>query len=333
MTISPWIQFLVSAVVVVIVATQLAKYGDIIAVRTNLGGILVGSIFLAAATSLPELIAAISAFRAGLPNLAAGNFFGSTMVNVLLLAVVDLINYQVPLLRRMATMHTLTAVLSMLLMLVAVISIMAEFDFTIGWVGVDSIVLILLYFGGVWLIQQESKLTSGVRKPRPIIVEEGFPSLRNGIAGFVAASVILILTVPVLVGASASIAETTGLGDSFVGTTLLSFVTSLPELVAALAAVRIGAFDLAVGNLFGSSVFNMLGLGLADFFYLEGSFLDAIDPSFALVGLIGLLLTTMALIGNLARIERRILFVELDAVAIVLVYLGGLYLLFLGGTA
>jgi cation:H+ antiporter len=92
-----------------------------------------------------------------------------------------------------------------------------------------------------------------------------------------------------------------------------------------------GAFDLAVGNLFGSSVFNMLGVGIADFFYLEGRFLGAIDPNFALVGLLSLLLTMMALLANLARIERKMLFIELDAVAIILVYLGGMYLLFLRG--
>ena len=103
------------------------------------------------------------------------------------------------------------------------------------------------------------------------------------------------------------------------------------ELLAALAALRIGAFDLAVGNLFGSSVFNMLGLGLADFFYLDGSLLGGIDPGFALVGLLALLLTNMALLANLARIERRFLFIELDSVAIIVVYLFGLYLLFLRG--
>ena len=92
-----------------------------------------------------------------------------------------------------------------------------------------------------------------------------------------------------------------------------------------------GAFDLAIGNLFGSSVFNMLALGVADFFYVEGRFLGAIDPSFALVGMLALLLTNMALLGNLARIERKVLFIEIDAIAIVFVYFAGMYLLFLRG--
>jgi cation:H+ antiporter len=121
LSLSPWLVFLISAAIVVVVADRLAKYGDVIAVRTNLGGLLVGTIFLAAATSLPEFITAISAFRAGAPDLAAGNFFGSNMINILLLALVDLVNHRVPLLRRMAISHTLTAVLGMMMMLLAVI--------------------------------------------------------------------------------------------------------------------------------------------------------------------------------------------------------------------
>ena len=137
--------------------------------------------------------------------------------------------------------------------------------------------------------------------------------------------------VPLLVQASTDIAAQTGLGTGFVGTALLSVITSLPELLAALAAVRLGSTDLAVGNLFGSSVFNMLAVGVSDFFYLDGRFLGAIDPSFALVGLLAILLTNMALLANLARVERRVLFVEIDAIAIIVVYLLGMYLLFLRG--
>ncbi len=325
---SPWLLFLISAAIVVVVADRLAKYGDVIAVRTNLGGLLMGTIFMAAATSLPEFMTAISAFRAGIPDLAAGNFYGSNMVNILLLALVDMVNYRVPLLRRMAITHTVTAVLGIMLMVLSVIFIMADIETTIGWVGVDSLVLIALYFGGVWLIQQANSRVSGAWS-KNVVVSDDFPSLTKGLIGFLIAAAILVLVVPQLVQASAEIAIITGLGDSFVGVSLLSIVTSLPELLAALAAVRMGAFDLAVGNIFGSIVFNMLGLGVADFFYTEGRLLGAIDPGFALVGLLGLLLSTMALMANLARIERKILFIELDAIAIIIAYLAGMYMLFL----
>ena len=326
-----WLQFLLSAAVVVVAAVKLAEYGDIIAVRTNLGGLFVGTIFLAGATSLPELVASISSFQAGVPNLAAGNFFGSNMVNMLLLALVDLVNYQVPLLRRVAISHALTAALAGILMLVAVIFILAEVNVTIGWVGIESLLLIALYFGGIWLVQRENTAAAAPAIAPASAPAAGFPSLRRGVIGFTLAAAVLLVVVPLLVDSSSAIAAITGLGTGFIGTSLLSLVTSLPELLAALAAVRLAAYDMAVGNLLGSNVFNMLGLSLADFFLLDGRFLGAIDPNFALVGLLGLLLTNLALVGTLARVERKILFIELDAVVIIVVYFLGMYLLFLRG--
>jgi cation:H+ antiporter len=133
---------------------------------------------------------------------------------------------------------------------------------------------------------------------------------------------------PLLVSSSAAIAEITGLGASFVGTTLVAIVTSLPEMVTTLAALRIGASDMAIGNLFGSNLFNMFALGLTDVFLLQGQFLNVIDPSFLLVAIIGLTMTLMGLIGNLARIERRLFLVEFDALALLIVYFGGLWLLY-----
>jgi cation:H+ antiporter len=149
--------------------------------------------------------------------------------------------------------------------------------------------------------------------------------------GFAIATAVLVVITPQLARSSKEIGEITGLGSGFVGTTLLATVTSLPETVAVVAAARIGAYDMAVGNLFGSNVFNMFALGVADVFYTQGRFLGAIDPTFALVGMLGLLLTLLALIGNIARVERRLGFVEADALLILVVYLGGMLFLFLRG--
>ena len=155
--------------------------------------------------------------------------------------------------------------------------------------------------------------------------------LWRALLGFAIATAVLVLITPQLTRSGKAIGEITGLGSGFVGTTLLATVTSLPETVAVVAAARMGAYDMAVGNLFGSNVFNMFALGVADVFYTPGRFLGAIDPTFALVGMLGLLLTLLALIGNIARVERRLGFVEADALLILVVYLGGMLFLFVRG--
>jgi len=113
----------------------------------------------------------------------------------------------------------------------------------------------------------------------------------------------------------------------------VAVVTSLPELVTTLAAARISADDMAIGNLFGSNMFNMFALGITDLFDLQGRFLAAIDPAFLVVGMLGLLMTGMGLIGNLARIRRRFFIVEIDSMALIVMYAAGLWLLYSRGIA
>ncbi len=326
-----WLIFFGSALVIVLAATKLAEYGDVIAVRTRLGGMFIGTLLLAGATSLPELVTAASSIQQSVPGIAAGNFFGSNMFNMLLLAVLDLLNQQARILRRVAFTHALTAALAVSLATLVVFFMLADVGWQIGWVGVDSIVVVLVYIGGVRLIQLQGRQSGTAIDPAAETSSHQVTSLTRAALGFIIATAILILTVPYLVSSSAEIATITGLSTGFIGMVLVASVTSLPELVAALAATRLGAFDLAVGNLFGSNVFNMFALALVDGFYTPGRFLGAIDPAFALAGLVGVLLTSLGLIGNLARLERRLVFVEIDAVLLIVVYLGGLYLLYVRG--
>jgi cation:H+ antiporter len=327
-----WLIFIASSVVIVLAAIKLAEYGDVIAVRTQLGGMFVGALLLAGATSLPELVTALSSIQQTVPNLAAGNFFGSNMFNMLLLAVLDMIFFQARILRRVAFTHALTAALAVSLGGLVVFFLLADIDWKIGWVGVDSLVVMLVYIGGVRLIQTQGGRTGAAIEPAAAAaVPSHVMSLRRALLGFGAATAVLLLVVPFLVSSSTDIARITGLSTGFVGTVLVASVTSLPELVSALAAIRLGAFDMAVGNLFGSNIFNMFALALVDVFYTQGRFLGAIDPAFALAGLLGLLLTSLGLIGNLARLERRFVFVELDALLLIIVYLAGLYFLYVRG--
>ena len=322
-----WLQFFLSSAIVVVAAIKLAQYGDVIAVRTKLSGMFIGTILMAGATSLPELLAAVNALSIGAPNLAAGGMFGSSMFNMMMLGILDLINQQTRILRRVAMNHALTASLANLLMGLAVFFLLADIDLKIGWVGLDSLVIMIAYVGGIRLLQQQG----GSAPDEAEIDQAKVPSLRHAIIGFSLATLVLIIITPYLVESANEIADITGLSAGFIGATLLAVTTSLPELVATIAAVKIGAYDLAVGNLFGSNLFNMFVLGLTDVFYLDGRFLGAIDPTFALVAMLGLLLTTLGLIGNIARVERRLLFVEIDALLILIGYFLGMWFLYSNG--
>ena len=327
-----WATFLISATLIVLAATQLAKYGDVIAVRTRLSGMFIGVVLLAAATSLPELLTTISSLSQGVPNLAAGNLFGSNLFNMFLLAILDLMFRQDRILRNAALKHALTGSLTVFLIGLVVFFILADIPVQIAWVGLDSITIMLVYVAALRLIRANQ--THGISYPtEKMEIPEGTPSLRVGLIGFGLAALGLVIVTPWMVRSSTEIAEITGLGTTFVGTTLVAVVTSLPELVTTIAAIKIGADDMAIGNLFGSNLFNMFALGLTDVFYLQGRFLGVIDPAFLLVGMLGLLMTGLGLIGNLARLERRVLFIEVDALALIVLYFAGLWLLYSRGIA
>lgn len=326
-----WLGFFLSSALIVFAAMELAKYGDAIAIRTRLGGMFVGVLLMAGATSLPEVLTTINSLSQGVPNLAAGNLLGSNMFNMFVLAILDLLHQRRRILRKAALKHALSGSLATFLIALVVFFVLANIDIKIGWVGADSILIMLMYFFAIRLIRGNGQSPSGSSAPAEVYIPLGTPPLWQGLLGFGLAALALVFITPWMVRSSALIAEETGLGTTFVGTTLVALVTSLPELVTTIAAARIGADDMAIGNLYGSNLFNMFAIGLTDFFYLQGRFLGVIDPALLLVGMLGLLMTGMGLIGNLARLERRLWILEVDALALIVVYFGGLYLLYVRG--
>jgi len=325
-----WITFLVSAAILVLASIKLAEYGDAIAYRTKLGGMFIGVLLMAGATSLPEFLTAINSLQQGVIGLAAGNMLGSNMLNMALVGLLGLIFYKHRVLRQVAMRHTLTASLATMLIGLATFFILADIDVKIGWVGLDSLLLMGAYIASVWLIRRNDP-AKGNPETAEVAEDPGVPSLKHALIGFVLAATVLILVSPRLVQSSAEIAEITGLGAGFVGTALLALITSLPELISVIAAARLGAYDMALGNLFGSNIFNMFALGFTDVFYTGERLLGMIDPDFALVGLLGLLLTCLGLIGNQARLAHRIWIVEIDALLLIVGYFAGLWLLYSWG--
>jgi len=174
---------------------QLAKYGDVIGLRTGLGGMFVGTLLLAAATSLPELITTISAIQNGVPDLAAGNLFGSNMFNILLLAVLDMVHTSRRISSKEASKHALTGSLAILMIALAVFFIVAELPLHISIgnfeVGLDGLTMIIAYFLAIALLRRQSRLQS--LSHQKMEIPEGLPSLPTAILWFAAAAGVLIL--------------------------------------------------------------------------------------------------------------------------------------------
>ena len=331
--------FVSSGAVLSWAGTMLARSGDEIATRTGIGRVLIGSLLVAGATSLPEITTDVSAAASGNPELAVGDLFGSSMANMAILAVIDLMRRR-RIWPAVELGHARVAAIAMALTALALIGILTPEGLTFGWVGGDSVLIAVAYVAAIaWMRRSRPRdlsptSTAPVERVAVEISELPVPiglrgreraELRSTIIRFALSALLILLTGPVTARSAAGIAQTTGIGQTFIGAALLAVATSLPELATAVAAVRIGAEDLAVGNLFGSNAWNMSVLLLVDLAYTSGPVLTGLaGPAEAVAGVGAILMMAVALAAIVHGQETRIGRLEPDAILLLLVYVGAL---------
>lgn len=326
---SSLVEFLVCAGVIIVAGTILTKCADTIAEVTKFGRLLVGSVLLAGATSLPELSVDISAIRLGAPDLAVGDLLGSSLANLLILAILDLTHHSKGhMLSRRAASHALSG--SMSTALTALVGLTILTGPTVGSIGLGispGLVLVAAaYFAGIRVVYYDQR-ASAIEAASAAETQEPPKSLRNAVIGFVVAAAVICVTGPFMAHAAEQLADASGLGRTFVGTTLVALSTSLPELVSSLAAIRMKAFDLAIGNVFGSNSFNMLLFVPLDIVH-PGALMASVSSSHGITCLASILASQTAIIGQLYHLEGRTRFLDPDAWLVIGIVVGGLALVF-----
>ena len=321
--------FAVSAGVVVGAGVVLARNGDVIATRTGLGGLFVGMLLMAAATSLPEIVTDISAAASGAPDLAIGDLFGSSMANMAILALVDLL-HRGRVWPSTGLGHARLASIAIALTAIVCLGIISPIGVSIGWIGIESVVVVAAYIlAAAWI--HRSQRGDAVLEPVGLEADEvPAPSVRRASLLFAGGAVLILVAAPVMARSAQGIAESTGIAESFVGVTLLALATSLPELVTSIAAIRIGAYALAVGNLFGSNALNATVVLFADAAYTPGPILAAVSPQQLVAGLGAIVLMAIATGGIVHGARLRFERGEPDAILLLLTYLLLLGLLWAG---
>lgn len=335
------LEFLFFACIIIVAGTFLSRYADEIAEITGLGRLLVGSILLAGATSLPELSVDIACIRQGNPDLAVGDLLGSCLMNLLILAVLDLTHHsRGKMFSRAAAGHALGASAS--ISLIAVVALSLFVDGKLGareWMGLGagSALVILGYLLGVRMIYLDQRVAARVaaQAAEQAEAEETAPVGKRGIswplvkpvACFAMAAFVILLAGPRMSAAADEIAVQSGLAKTFVGTTLIALSTSLPELVTCWAAVRLGRHDLAIGNIFGSNAFNMLILAGLDFVQ-PGSLLSVVSAVHCVTAISAILATSVTVMGQLYHVERRSWLVEPDALIVIAISIGCLVMVY-----
>lgn len=324
----PLASFVVLGAAVFLVASRLARAADVIAETTGLGRAWIGMILLAAATSLPEVLTDINAALLEAPDIGVGDLMGSTLANMLILAVLDLVYARRYILQSVAVHHAVVGLLAIVLTTIAGVAITAGGLGRVGFVGVETLVIAAVYLAGMRMVFLMTREAAGA-----IVAEassEAQPprrELRRAVGAFVAAGIGLALVAPFLVISAEAVSIESGLSQTFVGTLLVGFTTSFPEIAASVAAVRLGAVDLAVGNIFGSNAFNMLVLPMMDLAYVRGPVLADVSSGHQLSALLAVLCVALGVMAILARLRERAGLVRFASVLVVGCYAAGAWLL------
>ncbi len=326
-----WIGFIICTTAIVIAGTRLSKYGDIIAEKTGLGRTWIGVVLMASVTSLPELVTGISSVTyTGVPDIAAGDVLGSCVFNMLILAVLDAIYHPMPISAKAHHGHVLSAGFGILLLgIVATALFLGDRLQPLGWIGPYSILFIFVYLLAMRMIYSYEKRQIA-EYVQEMAVELKYQEIqtRTAVVHYVFNAAIIIMAAVFLPGIGEGIAASTGLGQTFVGNIFIAVSTSLPEVVVSVSAVRIGAIDMAIGNLFGSNIFNIFILALDDLFFIKGPILSFVQMNHAVSAVSAIMMTAIAIIGLTYRTEKKRLFLAWDSIGILLVYLINLMLLF-----
>lgn len=332
-----WIQFVICLAIIVVAGTKLAKYGDLIAEKTGLGRVWIGVVLLATITSLPELATGISSVTlVGEPDLTMGDLFGSNLINLLIIAIIDLVHRDGrPVLHYLGTGIVLSTVLSLFLIAAAATSLyLAQNVLTIllfGRFGIYSLMLFLLYLLAQYMIyrfQPEKSEDSQRNEAAPV---SNLISLKRVVTLFVVAAVVTAGAGTWLAFIGNQIAEVTGFSTSFVGTLFLAVCTSAPEIVVSISAVRLGTPHMAVGNVVGSNLFNMgVIIFMDDLFYAGGSILQGVSIDHIVTALFAVLMSSIVIIGIIfkPRLWLRI-WVGADTVALTVIYIAAMVTIYL----
>ena len=338
---SPWplwsviALFVGAALAIATAGVRLSHVADRLADRTGMGEIVAGALFVGAATSLPGAITSVTTALQDAPSLAIGNALGGLTAQTMFIAVADLVYRRANLEHAAASATGLAQGLLLTSLLTLPLIAASEPSVTVWGVHPVSAVIPAAYGFGLVLLRriEREPMWEPVDTPetREEVSEpdrgEDEPEDRSLWTTFLLCAAVTAVAGYVIGEASIALVQKTGLTESVIGTVFSAVANSLPELVTAIAAVRIGAVSLAVGDIIGGNAFEVMFLCAADVAY-DGSIYEAFTSQDRTTALIALLMTAVILLGMVRRQRRGVAKIGFESAIVLVLYAGSVGLLF-----
>ncbi|MDN5880976.1 MAG: hypothetical protein L0H75_09390 [Nitrosospira sp.] len=336
--------FAVAAVIVWFAGARITGYANAISSKTGVGQATIGLLLLGGVTSLPEIGATVTSAATGASELAINNLFGSTAIQVAILAIVDQLTGRKALTSVIPDPNVmLQGGLNVLLLAIAAAGMVVG-DISVLGVGVWAWICVAGYAVSVyvlsrsqgrkpWVAAERGKVDHRLDTQQAKAQEEAGKkladrSLANLIAWTAGLGFVILVAGYLLSRTGDALSEQSGLGGSFMGFVLLAFGTCLPEFSTTLTAARAGLYTLAVSDILGT---NLIHVGLIFVIDLVGAGEPILSQAgaFSVFGaLLGIALTALFVIGMAERDDKTILHMGIDSAAVLVCYFAGLIILF-----
>ncbi len=318
-----WIRFILSSLVIFFAGKRLPKYVRTISAHTGIGEGYLGVIVLGAITSFPELVTSLSSiFLLRDPDLALSNVLGSNIFNTTIIAILFIWSGKM-FLNKKERENFLAAFLGILMTALVGFAIIQKSKFNIFGIAYPSWLLLFIFLFSIkWLYKRD--------KSKAIYSHDVTKKKTNMSSIYIRCLVSALLVM--VAGYQASfackeIATAMHWESSFVGSLFLAVATSLPELTVCLSAFKIGSPEMAVGNVFGSSIFNLAIIFPMDLLY-PGSVFIKISPYHLLIVFEGILLAILAIFGIAYRTNKRVGCLSPDGFIMISIYFLGFLWMF-----
>lgn len=351
-----------AGIVVWLAGTRLATNADRIGDSTGMSDALAGALLLGVATSLPEIATTVSAGHLGSASLAVNNLFGGVAMQLAVLSIVDFwfvkgaLTFFAP-----AAVLLLGGVLLILQIAISITAIAAGDVAVVGHVGVWPVILFGSYVASLYFMHRFGKDEKWTPANLPEASREGVDehedrdaqkdaagdeidqkgadaqgegeasetSLKGAITWFAGCAVVVLVGGYIVAGSADALSKQTGLSGGFVGATLVAVTTSLPEISTTASALRMGAYTMAISNIFGTNALEVALLLPSDLVYTDGPIINAVDDSVLLMAGVGIVMTAFFLWGLLERRNRSIFGMGVDSALALATYAAGLVILYM----
>lgn len=303
------ILFLFLAGLTVFLSFRLSYYADLLNKTTNISGVFIGGILLAGITSLPELVTCLSSIFLNNPYLAIGDILGSNFFNIAMMCFFDILFIKTMFYNYTKNRYYLIYVLLILNYLIMYLFMGGTFNLEIFNIGLPSFIIIITYI--FYLKNAKEEETK-----KEVITTKEHVLLKFFLVGLfmVIVSILLTLVVNLIAGKNPNVAS------SFIGAILLGITTSMPEVTTFIALVKMKSFDLALSDIIGSNLFNLLILAVGDIFLKNKEIYYFVDKESMFLLIFGLILTILSFYQNNRKVVKNKLVYIIPSLMGILLY-------------